>query len=111
MIKSPSRIRQEVVNQMLGPVEYPLLRSSLRRLRSTRELDEFLRPVLVPGNHARGFERWHNNAFFQAWVRREFLLRAAEEQQTRREQEGSFLGERAHCWVCILSSIDWVWGV
>lgn len=54
MIKSPSPIRQEVVNQLLGPVEYPLLRRSLRRLRSTQELDAFLRPVLVPGNHARG---------------------------------------------------------
>ncbi len=45
---------QEVVNQLLGPVQYPLLRRSLRRLRSTHELDAFLRPVLVPGDHARG---------------------------------------------------------
>lgn len=54
MVQSPSPIRQEVVNQLLGPVQYPILRRSLRRLRSTRELDGFLRPVLVPDNHARG---------------------------------------------------------
>lgn len=54
MVKSPSPIRQEVVNQLLGPVQYPILRRSLRRLRTTQELDGFLRPVLVPDNHARG---------------------------------------------------------
>lgn len=42
-----------------------------------------------------GFEAWHNNARFQAWVRREFLLRAAEEQQAQRQQKGSFLGRWA----------------
>lgn len=91
MIKSPSPVRQEVIYQLVGPIQYPLLRRSLRRLRSTQELDAFLRPVLVPDNHARGFERWHNNARFQAWVRREFLLRAAQERQAQRRQEGSFL--------------------
>lgn len=54
MVKSPSPIRQEVVNQLIGPIQYPLLRRSLRRLRSTGDLDGFLRPVLVPDNHARG---------------------------------------------------------
>lgn len=108
MIKSPSRIRQEVVNQMLGPVQYPLLRSSLRRLRSTQELDAFLRPVLVPDNHARGFERWHNNSFFQAWVRREFLLRAAEEHQARQQQPGSFLGARSAMLGVYMREFDWL---
>lgn len=92
MVQNPSPIRQEVVNQLLGPVQYPMLRRSLRRLRSTRELDGFLRPVLVPDNHARGVTNWYNNARFQAWVRREFLLRAGEEQQAQRQQKGSFLG-------------------
>lgn len=57
-------------------------------------IDEALRVSPIKDTHTHthtGFERWHNNARFQAWVRREFLLRAAEEQQARRQQEGSFL--------------------
>lgn len=45
-----------------------------------------------PSTSITGITNWYNNARFQAWVRREFLLRAAEEQQAQRQQKGSFLG-------------------
>ena len=78
LIKSSDPFRQELLGQTLGAVTYPLLRRSLRRHTPTLPtLEHFLRPVLVPEEHAKGIECWYNNARFQAFLRKEYLQRVA----------------------------------
>ena len=73
---TPNQINQELKHQLISPFTLPLLRRALRKHTPTLpQLEQFLRPVLVPEEHAAGLASWYNDARFQAFVRKEYLQR------------------------------------
>lgn len=104
----------EFWGQLLGPVQFPLLRRSLRRAGgSMAELEAVLRPVLVPGEDGRAIAHWHHNNHLRAFARAEFLWRkvvGGQQQQLPQrlpwEEEGGGGGPRLPRWSELVGAFE-----